>query len=253
MKRKSKNVLISLILIVVISVSLIIVLLKKENSKIDIANAEIQKYKDSCDYCNSSDLTLINSSASGGHDWMCNSCGETMNHGHWDDKEQKIYAATSGCCYFTRVTCTLCGYYYDKDKVDHTRWKSGRWQDSNGVWHDYVTGNNGWDESGEASCTTGTNYERECYDCGYVESGTNPPLGHNYQPVDSNDGKTHQYICTRCKDVEKTENHIYGAKTTISPTCISDGGENEVCTKCKYTHKLNVLKATGHKYGIGTD
>ena len=88
-------------------------------------------------------------------------------------------------------------------------------------------------------------------DCGYKDSGTEPPLGHDYTKYENiGDSQKHKAICSRCGD-EITEAHTF-KDVKEDQTCVTPEAVGERCTKCKYDNLTITQNATGHKFGIGS-
>ena len=248
MKKNKNNILIISILLAII-LMIAIILLKTGKTKVDIIGGKEEKYLGTCSEC-------------GWPTWKSHddsSHYETCIKGHHQNVEshslsdRKVTDNPSyNKCWYVLRECSGCGYSKEIESGDHARWKGG-YYDRDGVWHNV---NDVWDGSGEATCTESIRYERECLDCGYEDSYTVGPYGHDYKEVDTGDGKTHKFVCTRCKEEKKennvlvTEAHTY-SESVQNQTCVNSGGITEECTKCKYKYTKEKYNATGHKFGIG--
>lgn len=244
-KSKSRILIISIIIAIILIVT--IILLNSGKAKVDIIGGKEEKYL-SCSECG---LPTWKSHDSTSHYETCIK-GHHQNVEAHNKSQRDVTDRESGLCWHTEEYCTGCGWKNTIEKHDHARWEGG-YYDKNGVWHNV---NDGWDGSGEATCTDSIRYERTCLDCGYKDSYTVGPYGHDYKEVDTGDGQTHKFVCSRCKEEKKennvlvTEAHTY-SEIIESQTCVQAGGVIEECTKCKYRYTKEKYDATGHKFGIG--
>ena len=249
MKKNKNNILIISIILAIILI-IAIILLKTGKTKVDIIGGKKEtSYFGTCSECG---LTTWNSHDSSSHYETCIKGHHQNVQSHSLSQEKVTNRPSSNECWYVLEKCSGCSYSNKIESHDHERWKGG-YYDRNGVWHNV---NDGWDGSGEATCTDSIRYERECLDCGYDDSYTVGPYGHDYKEVDTGDGKTHKFVCTRCKEEKKennvlvTEAHTY-SESVQNQTCVNSGGIIEECTKCKYKYTKEKYNATGHKFGIG--
>ena len=65
------------------------------------------------------------------------------------------------------------------------------------------------------------------------------------------DARLYYRICASCKDIEWKnggyENHSL-TTTTIAPTCVAQGYDENTCSVCGFTEKVNYTAIAGHKY-----
>lgn len=76
----------------------------------------------------------------------------------------------------------------------------------------------------------------------------NVTLGHGWSEWSMVGEDGHERTCANCGLVEKEE-HVYGDKVTVSPSCTEKGYDEEICTVCGYSHKDAYTDAVGHEYG----
>lgn len=124
-----------------------------------------------------------------------------------------------------------------------------------------------WIISQDETCAVPGIKYRACENCGFIETGLVPALGHTYgeetvvEPTCASEGYTFS-VCVNCGDVKKENtvaklSHVYGEwVVTTEATCTTDGLKEKVCLNCAETtegHKLTeVIPATGHDMQVET-
>lgn len=209
--KKKNKIILISIIIALIIILVLIEVFRVRKKNIETSGGEYQQAKTACPKCGKGYLIVYKAE-------------NRDPHLHTDQ------------CYATVEKCSECFYWNSYDAHPH-EWKKSE--------------NNGWETSGEQTCTEGVTAIRECRNCSYYETETIPALGHDYTKYeDIGDGKKHRATCSRCGYVA-TEAHTL-KDVNYSQTCVTPEGAGKQCTKCNYKNFTETKKATGHKFGIGT-
>lgn len=175
-----------------------------------------------------------------------------------------VTPATCTASGYTTRTCSVCNDSIETDKTAATGHKWAAWTHKDDDTHSRICLNDAsHSESGKCTyetqtiaptCTEEGYTAYNCTVCHYYEErdpdSIIAALGHNMSSTWTAVSGTnmHAQTCSRC-DYAVKENCKFETKSTVAPTCVERGYDNQTCSICNNTRQANETPAKGHTFG----
>ena len=98
------------------------------------------------------------------------------------------------------------------------------------------------------TCDTDGYTLHTCKTCGYFYTdNVIPATGHSYSNEWTTDDDYHWHAATCGHNLAEDKTaHNFGAPTTVTPSCETDGYDYKICSDCGYELRYNIVPALGH-------